>query len=60
MRMDTWKEGGKGVYGWWSSSLCYDEDTMHQLGLDITGKSMFNVRMANSTCVKCLGVIHDL
>ena len=36
------------------------EDTMHQLRLDITCKCMFSVRMANSTCVKCLGVIHDL
>ena len=36
------------------------EDTMHQLDLNVTGKSMFSVRMANNTRVKCLGVIHDL
>ncbi|MCO5611132.1 hypothetical protein L7F22_065382 [Adiantum nelumboides] len=36
------------------------EETMQQLGLELTGKSMFSVKMANSSRVKCLGVIHDL
>ncbi|MCO5569051.1 hypothetical protein L7F22_022757 [Adiantum nelumboides] len=36
------------------------EKTMQQLGLELTGKSMFSVKMENSSRVKCLGVIHDL
>lgn len=35
------------------------EETMHLLGLELTGKSLFSVRMANSSRVKCLGVISD-
>ena len=61
--VDAWIHGRKveKVYMDGEAQVCVmTEDTMHQLGLDIIGKSMFSVRMANSTCVKFLGVIHDL
>ena len=61
--VDAWIHGRKveKEYMDGGAQVCViTKDTMHQLGLDITGKSMFSVRMANSTRVKCLGVIHEL
>ena len=61
--VDAWIHGRKveKVYMDVGAQVCVmTEDTMHQLGLDIIGKSMFSVRMANSTRVKCLDFIHDL
>ena len=32
------------------------EKTMHQLGLEVQGKSEFKAKMANNVSVKCVGV----
>ncbi|KAH7425235.1 hypothetical protein KP509_11G045600 [Ceratopteris richardii] len=36
------------------------EKTMHRLGLDVTGPSAYQAKMANNSVVKCVGVIENL
>ena len=36
------------------------EKTMHQLGLEVQGKSEFKAKMANNVAVKCVGVCRNV
>ena len=56
--VDTWIHGRKvkKMYMDGGAQVCVmAEETIYQLRLDITSRSMLSLRMANSTCVKCLG-----
>lgn len=52
-------EDPQGICGWWGTSLVMTEKTMHQLGLEVQGKSEFKAKMANNVAVKCVGVCRN-
>lgn len=61
--VDVWIHGrreGKAYMDGGAQVCVMTAETMHLLGLELSGKSVFSVRMANSSRVNCLGVINDL
>ena len=61
--VDTWIHGrsvNKAYMDGGAQVCIMTEETMEQLGLQLIGKSLFSVKMENTSKFKCLGVICDL